>query len=205
MPYLPLDPKDLGRSYEAVIRVNSQSGKGGIAYLLESEYGLELPRRLQIEFSQVVQHVMDGTGKEQSARDIHGLFEREYRLDDHLLLSHAVQPAADKQVRLQAQVRWAGRTVDIDGQGNGPIDAFVNGLQSGLAKTVRVLGYHEHSVSCGANAQALAYIELRIGERTLFGVGRDADIVAASLKAILSGLNRTGMEVNTQEAIWQTN
>jgi 2-isopropylmalate synthase len=205
MPYLPLDPKDLGRSYEAVIRVNSQSGKGGIAYLLESEYGLELPRRLQIEFSQVVQHVMDDTGKEQSAQDIHGLFEREYMLDGHQLLGHALQPAADKQVRVQAQVRCSGRTLDIEGQGNGPIDAFVAGLQAGLGQTVRVLDYHEHAVSGGANAQAVAYIELRIGERTLFGVGRDADIVAASLKAILSGLNRTGMEINTQEATWQTN
>ena len=102
-------------------------------------------------------------------------------------------------------MRCAGRTLDIDGQGNGPIDAFVAGLQTGLGQTVRVLDYHEHAVSGGANAQAVAYIELRIGERTLFGVGRDADIVAASLKAILSGLNRTGMEVNTQETTWQTN
>jgi 2-isopropylmalate synthase len=205
MPYLPLDPKDLGRSYEAVIRVNSQSGKGGIAYLLESEYGLELPRRLQIEFSQVVQHVMDDTGKEQSARDIHGLFEKEYAPDGAQLLGHALQPVGDKQVRVQAQVMFAGRTLHIEGQGNGPIDAFVTGLQAGLGLTVRVLDYHEHAVSGGANAQAVAYIELRIGERTLFGVGRDADIVAASLKAILSGLNRTGIEVNTQEATWQTN
>ena len=108
-------------------------------------------------------------------------------------------------MRVQAQLKHAGRTLDIDGQGNGPIDAFVAGLQSGLGHTVRVLDYHEHAVSGGANAQAVAYIELRIGERTLFGVGRDADIVAASLKAILSGLNRSGMKQITQEATWQTN
>ncbi|MBA3771913.1 MAG: 2-isopropylmalate synthase [Ramlibacter sp.] len=194
MPYLPLDPKDLGRSYEAVIRVNSQSGKGGISYLLESEFGLELPRRLQIEFSQVVQSVMDATGKELTAPDLFDLFEREYGVrsipaPQHQLLEEA-PGAAGKLVRLKADVEVAGRGFSIQGAGNGPIDAFVEALASEFGESIRVLGYHEHSVGSGANAQAVAYLELRIGERTLFGVGMDSNIVSASLKAIVSGLQR---------------
>ncbi len=194
MPYLPVDPKDLGRSYEAVIRVNSQSGKGGIAYLLESEYGLELPRRLQIAFSQAVQAVMDASGKELSAREIHALFVREYGLDSVSAFSHTVVEQArageGTVARLSAQLTIEGRALAVEGQGNGPIDAFVQGLSAALGETVRVLDYHEHAIGSGANAQAVAYLELRVGERTLFGVGIDANIVSASLKAIASGVQR---------------
>jgi 2-isopropylmalate synthase len=197
MPYLPVDPKDLGRSYEAVIRVNSQSGKGGIAYLLESECGLELPRRLQIEFSQVVQAVMDAGGKELTARELHALFEREYGVGAIAAPRHqAVQEA--NGVRLEADVQVGGRTLHIEGSGNGPIDAFVDGLSTALGQTVRVLDYHEHAIGAGANAQAVAYLELRVGARTLFGVGMDANIVSASLKAILSGLQRAHAVPRTQ-------
>ena len=194
MPYLPLDPKDLGRSYEAVIRVNSQSGKGGISYLLESEYGLELPRRLQIEFSQVVQTVMDATGKELTAQDLYELFDREYGVrsipaPQHQLLE-AGQGATGAVVTLAAEVVVAGRSLSIRGAGTGPIDAFVEGLAVATGESVRVLDYHEHAIASGANAQAVAYLELRVGERTLFGVGIDSNIVSASLKAILSGLQR---------------
>ena len=168
IPYLPIDPKDLGRSYEAVIRVNSQSGKGGMAYLLETEYGLELPRRLQIEFSQIVQAVMDGANKELTAQDLWELFQREY-----------------------GTASIAAPAVPAAGQGVGPIDAFVNHLNATSATQVRVLDYHEHALGAGANAQAVAYLELRIDEQhTVFGVGMDANIVSASLKAILSGLQR---------------
>ena len=194
MPYLPLDPKDLGRSYEAVIRVNSQSGKGGISYLLESEYGLELPRRLQIEFSQVVQTVMDATGKELTAHDLFDLFEREYGVHSIAAPTQRVMQevpgASGKQVKFAAEVEVAGRRVSIEGVGNGPIDAFVEGLATATAQSVRVLDYHEHAIGSGANAQAVAYLELRVGERTLFGVGMDSDIVSASQKAIISGLQR---------------
>ncbi|HSV36801.1 MAG TPA: 2-isopropylmalate synthase [Ramlibacter sp.] len=194
MPYLPLDPKDLGRSYEAVIRVNSQSGKGGISYLLESEYGLELPRRLQIEFSQVVQGVMDATGKELTAQDLFELFEREYGVHSipaprHQVLEEA-QGAGSGLVTLAADVEVSGRPLTIRGAGTGPIDAFVEGLAAATGEKVRVLDYHEHSITAGAHAQAVAYLELRIGERTLFGVGIDSNIVSASLKAIVSGLQR---------------
>ena len=190
MPYLPLDPKDLGRSYEAVIRVNSQSGKGGISYLLESEYGLELPRRLQIEFSQVVQAVMDATGKELTAQDLFALFEREYGVRSIPAPQHQVEEATGGAVRLAAQVQVGGRSLSLQGAGNGPIDAFVQALGEACGTPIRVLDYHEHSIGAGANAQAVAYLELRVGERTLFGVGLDSNIVSASLKAIVSGVQR---------------
>jgi 2-isopropylmalate synthase len=195
MPYLPLDPKDLGRSYEAVIRVNSQSGKGGISYLLESEYGLELPRRLQIEFSQVVQAVMDASGKELTAQDLYQLFVREYGIGSipaprHQLMEEA-GGASGTLVTLTADVQLAGRALTVRGAGTGPIDAFVEGLAAATGENVRVLDYHEHAIGSGANAQAVAYLELRIGDRTLFGVGMDSNIVSASLKAIVSGLQRS--------------
>ena len=198
MPYLPIDPKDLGRSYEAVIRVNSQSGKGGIAYLLESEFGLELPRRLQIEFSQVVQGVMDATGKELTAQNLFNLFEKEYGLNSiespqHLVIQETGL-AGDKQFVIKANVQTAGRTHAVEGIGTGPIDAFVAGLNAATGRVVRVLDYHEHATGSGANAQAVAYLELRVDEQTIFGVGMDSNIVSASLKAILSGLERRKIE-----------
>ena len=212
MPYLPLDPKDLGRSYEAVIRVNSQSGKGGISYLLESEYGLELPRRLQIEFSQVVQGVMDATGKELTAQDLFELFEREYGVrsiaaPQHQVLEEA-QGATGKLLKLAADVEISGRMLSIRGAGTGPIDAFVEGIAQATGESVRVLDYHEHAIGSGADAQAVAYLELRVGQRTLFGVGMDANIVSASLKAIVSGLQRAQAGDSgdkTKEKSWQTN
>ena len=190
MPYLPIDPKDLGRSYEAVIRVNSQSGKGGISYLLEAEYGIELPRRLQIEFSQVVQAVMDVQGREMSAADLWRVFESEYRLDGRLLESYRLDEDGAGRVRLSAALRVGASVVDLRGQGSGPVDAFVAALQGAFDAQVQVLDYHEHAIGTGAKARAAAYIEMRVGERRLHGVGIDADIVAASFKALLSGMAR---------------
>ena len=197
MPYLPIDPKDLGRSYEAVIRVNSQSGKGGVSYLLENEYGLELPRRLQIEFSRVVQQEMDASGKELQAKDLWTLFRKEYRLDEIAAPKQRAMSETDEagntRVSLKADVQLGGRTVSLQGEGTGPVDAFVAGLNAtGLAQ-VRVMDYREHAIGSGANAQAVAYLELRVGDRTLYGVGMDADILTASLKGILSGLARAGV------------
>ena len=217
MPYLPVDPKDLGRSYEAVIRVNSQSGKGGISYLLESEFGLELPRRLQIEFSQVVQAVMDTAGKELTAQDLHNLFECEYGVRDVAAPPHQVlENSGGTQVTLTAEVELSGQRVTISGAGTGPIDAFVEGLSRATGEEVRVLDYHEHAVGSGAHVQAVAYLELRIGQQTVFGVGRDANIVSASLKAIVSGYRRahavklptaqaTTIQPDTKESTCQTN
>jgi 2-isopropylmalate synthase len=191
MPYLPIDPKDLGRSYDAVIRVNSQSGKGGIAYLLETEYGLELPRRLQIEFSRVVQAVMDDAGKELAAADLWRIFDQAYGLGSAESLHPVVREISSGLVELTVEVELAGRPLRITGQGSGPIDAFVHGLNRHLAQGLRVLDYHEHALRSGADAQAVAYLELRVGDAsTLFGVGVDASILSASLKAILSGVRR---------------
>jgi 2-isopropylmalate synthase len=207
MPYLPLDPKDLGRSYEAVIRVNSQSGKGGISYLLESEYGLELPRRLQIEFSQAVQAVMDASGKELNAQALWSLFEGEYRIGQAVVQHQVLESGAGSAgglVTLAADVRLPGGTLSVRGAGNGPIDAFVEGLGAATGETIRVLDYHEHAIASGADARAVAYLELRVGERTLFGVGMDANIVSASLQAIVSGLQRAGLAIEHKEPTWQT-
>jgi len=194
VPYLPIDPADLGRSYDAVIRVNSQSGKGGVSYLLETEYGVELPRRLQIEFSGVVQRVMDDSGKEQTAADLWAVFRGEYGIDDDTAArsnAPAITAHADGSVHLQGAVRLGDRELMLDADGAGPIDAFVNALNAHLAATVRVLDYHEHAIASGADARAAAYLELRVGDAvTLFGVGIDANIVSASLKAIVSGLQR---------------
>jgi 2-isopropylmalate synthase len=205
MPYLPLDPKDLGRSYEAVIRVNSQSGKGGISYLLESEFGLELPRRLQIEFSQVVQGVMDATGKELTAQDLFDLFEREYGLrsieaPQHQLLEEA-RGVGGTVVKLAADVMVGSRRLNVQGAGTGPIDAFVEGLSAATGENVRVLDYHEHAIGSGANAKAVAYLELRIGQQTLFGVGMDTNIVSASFKAIVSGLQRAQASQTSEASV----
>jgi 2-isopropylmalate synthase len=194
MPYLPIDPKDLGRSYDAVIRVNSQSGKGGIAYLLEAEYGVELPRRLQIEFSQVVQAVLDEHGKELSAADLWRIFESEYGVSaagSGRVTRLNVADDGTGTVKLRAHASFGAHRIDVEGEGAGPIEAFVNGLNRQLAVPVRVLDYHEHAIGSGADAKAVAYLELRIGDaHTLFGVGIDANIVSASLQAIVSGLER---------------
>ncbi len=200
MPYLPIDPKDLGRNYDAVIRVNSQSGKGGISYLLETEYGLELPRRLQIEFSAVVQAVMDLEGRELNAADIWGIFEREYGLAQRAQVSHTViTDLGEGQVQVQARVHSGGQVFNIDGSGNGPVAAFVGGLAQTCGAVVRVLDYHEHAIGSGAQARAAAYLELRLADgRTLFGVGIDANIVTASLQAVLSGLQRAQVPLQAQ-------
>ncbi|MGN1056626.1 MAG: 2-isopropylmalate synthase [Comamonas sp.] len=190
MPYLPIDPKDLGRSYEAVIRVNSQSGKGGISYLLEAEYGLQLPRRLQIEFSQVVQQEMDALGTEFTAADLWKIFRKEFGMDVQQAPQYRIEEA-DGVVSLSAKLAWNGQELALQGRGTGPIDAFVQALSEATGRSVRVMNYSEHAVGEGANAQAVAYVEVRVDDsHTVFGVGMDANIVSASIRAILSGLRR---------------
>lgn len=189
VPYLPIDPADVGRSYEAVIRVNSQSGKGGVSYLLERDYGLQLPRRLQIEFSRVVQRLTDTSGKEVTAREIHELFSREYleASDPYRYLAHHVNEKEGGEVEITVELEQRGRRRTLRGRGNGPIDAFVHALE----EEVRVLDYHEHAIGAGASAAAAAYVELKLGDGpALHGAGVDANIVSASLKAIVSGVNR---------------
>ena len=191
VPYLPIDPADLGRNYDAVIRVNSQSGKGGIAYLLEQEYGLELPRRLQIEFSRVVQGQADASGREIAAADIHALFSREYleQATPYGYVAHAMTEKSGGAGRVQVQVSVTQDRVTrtLPGTGNGPIDAFVNAL--GI--DIQLMDYHEHAIGSGADARAACYVELRVANGpTMFGAGIDSNIVTASFKAVLSAVNR---------------
>ena len=203
MPYLPIDPKDLGRSYDAVIRVNSQSGKGGIAYLLESSQGLELPRRLQIEFSSSVQAVMDVQGKELSAADIWALFADAYHLDDSLLRidQQHIDEQPDGRVRLAVRVSAAGEVIEVQGEGQGPVDAFVDGLQRATGVPVTVLDLHQHAIGAGSQARAATYLQLRFGDTpTLFGVGIDQNVLTASMKAVVSGLLRSGAPLRRPRA-----
>ncbi|MFI6759330.1 2-isopropylmalate synthase [Micromonospora sp. NPDC050417] len=193
VPYLPIDPKDVGRTYEAVIRVNSQSGKGGVAYIMKAEHNLDLPRRLQIEFSGVVQQVTDGAGGEVEPTRMWDIFA------SHYLADHQPQPVlslltyrtgtVDGKVEIEADVRFGGEIRTLASVGNGPIDAYVNALET-LGVRVRVLDYHEHALSSGGDAQAAAYVEAEVDGRTVWGVGLDANIVTASITAVTSAVNR---------------
>ncbi len=192
MPHLPIDPADLGRTYEEVIRVNSQSGKGGIAFLLEQEYGFALPRRLQIEFSGVIQRHTDDHGREMSAREIHQVFCSEYletKMPFEFVHHHTEEDSQRRRaVRTTLDMLVKGQPVQIHGSGAGPVEAFVNAFDL----PVLVLDYHEHAIGSGADALAAAYIEMGFDKGApVYGVGVDQNIVTASLKAIVSGLNRS--------------
>jgi 2-isopropylmalate synthase len=191
VPYLPIDPKDVGRSYEAVIRVNSQSGKGGVAYVMRTEHQFDLPRRLQIEFSQVIQAVTDADGGEVSPAQMWEVFDGEYlsRRTPVALNSHHTSSAQDADDELSVNVYVDGEKRALTGRGNGPIAAFVDALST-VGHEVRVLDYAEHALSSGGDARAAAYVECAIGDRILWGVGVDANIVTASLKAVVSAVNR---------------
>ena len=190
VPYLPIDPADLGRQYEPIIRINSQSGKGGVAFVLEQSYGFVLPKELAMEFSQVVQRITDTTGEELRPERIFTAFEQEYlQPGSWVLADFDARHETQHQCRLQAQLQTGARQVAFQCQGNGPIDAFIHGLRQELGLDAHVLSYSEHALGEGENAEAVAYVRLRLGDRTRFGVGRDQDIVAASLKAVINGIN----------------
>lgn len=197
VPYLPIDPKDVGRSYEAVIRVNSQSGKGGVAYLLKTDHKLDLPRKLQIEFSKVVQGHTDSSGGEVTSEELWEIFKDEYLPADESskkwgrfeLKKMRTASDMDGVVDLDVVLRDGSGELVAQGQGNGPISAFLEVLaKQGLQ--VKLLDYVEHTLAAGGDAQAASYIELEVGDRLLWGVGIDGDIATASLKAIISGVNR---------------
>jgi len=189
VPYLPIDPKDAGRSYEAVIRVNSQSGKGGVAYLMKTEHALDLPRRLQIEFSQVVQKYTDSEGGEVAPDQLWSIFSTEYLTPGPIRLLRHESSTVDGSVRVTADVTVDGQPRVVTGEGNGPIAAFTAGLAP-LGWDVRVLDYAEHALSAGRDARAAAYLELQIGDRILWGVAVDENIVTASLHAVLNAVAR---------------
>jgi 2-isopropylmalate synthase len=195
VPYLPIDPKDVGRSYEAVIRVNSQSGKGGVAYIMKTENHLDLPRRLQIEFSAVVQRHTEDEGGEVTAEQMWTAFSNEYLPDPDApwgrfsLAGHRHQAHGDRLDEMSVELVADGVPVTVEGRGNGPIAAFVDALKT-VDVDVRVLDYAEHAMSAGGDARAAAYVECAVGERVLWGVGIDANIVTASLRAVVSAINR---------------
>ncbi len=195
VPYLPIDPKDIGRTYEAVIRVNSQSGKGGVAYIMKTEHQLDLPRKLQIEFSQVIQKLADTEGGEVSPTVMWEIFKDEYLPNPEKpwgrfsLVSVAQESAVDGDTTLTATIKDNGKEFIIKGVGNGPIAAFCTAFAT-HGVNLKVLDYHEHALSAGGDAQAAAYLECSIDSRTLWGVGIDPSIVTSSLKAIISAANR---------------
>jgi 2-isopropylmalate synthase len=195
VPYLPIDPKDIGRSYEAVIRVNSQSGKGGVAYLMKTEHHLDLPRRLQIKFSKIVQGKTDSQGGEVSADELWAIFEDEYLPTDGApwgrfrLKGLSQTSVMNQDVQLTVVITDRGQEVELSGHGNGPIAAFCNILQK-YGVDVRVLDFHEHALSAGGDASAAAYLECAIGGDVYWGVGVDPNTTTASLKAVVSAINR---------------
>ena len=192
VPYLPLDPNDIGRSYQEIIRVNSQSGKGGVAYLLERDYSVRLPRKLQVEFSQVIQKISDETGREVRPAEIWSSFEAEY-LQQKAPFScvQYSESSSDDAVTIYANVRKDGVGELITGSGNGPIDAFVEAMNGRFGFAMGIADYQEQSISKGASGKAMAFVEIQFGETdTVFGVGMNPNIVTASLDAILSAVNR---------------
>jgi 2-isopropylmalate synthase len=195
VPYLPIDPADLGRSYEAIIRINSQSGKGGIAYILKSDYGIDMPRLLQVEFSKVIQQIADETGKEIQPALIWDTFRKEYLENKSPVSfqSHTTVPEpGHPDLRLiDAKVTFNGKDQKISGHGNGPIAGYVDALARNCGIKIKVRDYHQHATGAGSDAQAVSYIEAETADgRVLWGVGMDSNIVTASLKAVSCAANR---------------
>ena len=192
VPYLPIDPEDVGRTYEAVIRINSQSGKGGISYILEQDYGVTLPRRMQIDFSQVIQKQADETGKELDSKEIWESFENYYLKNNAKKISynsHEIQSSKEKDV-IKLSLLENNKEIQIEGTGNGPIDAFINALNDHLSSDFKVSDYHQHSISSGSDASAAAYIEIQNKNSSDWGAGIDQNTTVASYKAILNCINK---------------
>jgi 2-isopropylmalate synthase len=203
VPYLPIDPKHVGRTYEAIIRINSQSGKGGVAYLMHAEHGLDLPRRLQIEFSKTIQTITEDTGTEISPEDLWEAFRSVYMPDNpRLQLLHHEVSEGDDAARITAHVLLDGERVTISGTGNGPIAAFVDALERDLGYGCDVLDYAEHAISAGHEANAAAYVELTDSEGAArWGVGIDHSISSASLLAVVSAINHRLGEAGLSAAL----
>ena len=192
VPYLPIDPADLGRTYEAVVRINSQSGKGGVAFLLEKDHGVSLPRRLQISMSQKIQKIADETGKEISTSEIWEIFHTNFVMpkSGHSFKNYSLKTSdsTDLSDHIKAEIEINGKNHEISGSGNGPIDAFVNALNQKLSIDIKVSDYHQSAISSGSDAQAAAYIELQKGDKTSWGVGINPNTTKASFEAIIVGV-----------------
>ena len=191
VPYLPIDPADLGRNYEAVVRINSQSGKGGVAFLLEKDHGISLPRRLQISLSQRIQKLADDTGKEISSSQIWDIFEKKYLqpVNNYSYIKHS-SSSKDDLHKLELTMNMNNEETTIQGSGNGPIDSFVNGLSEKIGVEIKVADYHQTAISSGSDAKAAAYIELEKDGKTFWGVGIHPNTTRASFDAIIVGLSK---------------
>jgi 2-isopropylmalate synthase len=196
VPYLPIDPQDVGRSYEAVIRINSQSGKGGVAYLLEKDHGLSMPRRLQIEFSQLIQKVADDSGKEISPSDVWEKFQSTYLNDsgayefiEHNINSHANKDGTQSD-EIKIGLKVNSQLISIEGMGNGPIDAMIDAIKNHFSMDIKISDYHQHAISSGSDAKAVAYSELLLNGQSVWGVGIHQNTVIAGLQSVIGGLNR---------------
>ena len=196
VPYLPIDPSDVGRSYEAVIRINSQSGKGGVAYLLEKDHGLSMPRRLQIEFSQVIQKIADESGKEISPSDIWDNFQETYLNSSgrYEFIEHHINSRSNKDGtqsdEITIDLKHKTDVVTIEGCGNGPIDAMIDAIKKSFNLEIKISDYHQHAISSGSDAKAVAYSELILANKSVWGVGMHQNTVIAGLLSVISGLNR---------------
>jgi 2-isopropylmalate synthase len=196
VPYLPIDPQDVGRSYEAVIRINSQSGKGGVAYLLEKDHGLSMPRRLQIEFSQVIQKIADESGKEISPSDVWDNFQNTYLNESgsYEFVDHNINSKANKDGsqtdEIEINLKVNDEIISLTGTGNGPIDAMVNSIKDYLKLDIKISDYHQHAISAGSDAKAVAYSELLLNGKSVWGVGIHQNTVIAGFESVISGLNR---------------
>ena len=192
VPYLPIDPADLGRTYEAVVRINSQSGKGGVAFLLEKDHGVSLPRRLQISMSQKIQKIADETGKEISTSEIWEIFHTNFVMpkSGHSFKNYSLttSDSTNASDHIKAEIEIDGENHEISGSGNGPIDAFVNALNQKLSIDIKISDYHQSAISSGSDAQAAAYIELQKGDKTSWGVGINPNTTKASFEAIIVGV-----------------
>ncbi|MDA7642261.1 2-isopropylmalate synthase [Gammaproteobacteria bacterium] len=191
VPYLPIDPADLGRSYEAVVRINSQSGKGGVAFLLEKDHGVSLPRRLQISMSQKIQELADETGKEISSSEIWGIFEKNFlKPKNNFSYQSHTSSTKDDINELEVKMIMNAKEVTVSGKGNGPIDSFVYGLSKEFGINIKISDYHQSAISSGSDAQAAAYIELEKDGQTKWGVGINPNTTRASFEAIIVGLSK---------------
>jgi 2-isopropylmalate synthase len=191
VPYLPIDPADLGRNYEAVVRINSQSGKGGVAFLLEKDHGVSLPRRLQISLSQEIQKIADESGKEITSTEVWNIFESNYLkpINNFLYIKHT-SSSKDEIHSLQLTMKMNDKEVRIEGSGNGPIDSFINGISKNMGITLKVADYQQSAISSGSDAKAAAYIELEKDDKTFWGVGINPNTTRASFDAIIVGLSK---------------
>ncbi|MBN2735391.1 MAG: 2-isopropylmalate synthase [Spirochaetales bacterium] len=191
VPYLPIDPRDIGRDYEAIIRINSQSGKGGVAYILSQNFGIEIPKKMQPDIGEIVNRYSDELGRELESEEVHQLFLKNYIVEDaDLSLKSFITQTINRTIQCQAEIEYKGKIMTVKGEGKGPIDSFVHALGNANLKDFKIIDFHEQSLGTGSDTEALAYMELQTSKGHVWGVGIDSDISMAGLKALISAINR---------------